>query len=80
MLVGKNWTTTEGKDEEHLQDRLNRDKPVASHFNSSSHSIHSVQVSVFERVHGQSKALGLISGNEWINRQNTKIASGLSKM
>ena len=65
--------------EEHLPDiRLSGDKPVATHFNKSNHSINNVQVSERERVHGQSKAYVLFGKAKWINRLSTKIPSGLN--
>ena len=79
VYVGETGRQLKERVEEHLRDiRLNKDKAVATLFNSSTHSIHNVQVSVLEKVHGQSKALCLIRKNEWINRLNTKIHSGLN--
>ena len=79
VYVGETGRQLKERIEEHLRDiRLSRDKPVATHFNSSNHSINNVQVSVLERVHGQSKALLLIRKSEWINRLSTKIPSGLN--
>ena len=42
------------------------------------HIFHNVQVSVLERVRGQSKALRFIRESEWINRLSTKIPSELN--
>ena len=79
VYVGETGRQLKDRVDEHLRDiRLNRDKPVATHFNSNNHSIHNVQVSVLEKVHGQSKSLRLIRENDWINRLNTKFPSGLN--
>ena len=73
VYVGKTGQQLKEGVEEHLCDiKLNRDNPVAVHFNSNRHSIHIVQVSVLEKVHGQSKALRLIRESEWINTLDTK--------
>ena len=79
VYVGETRRQLKERIKEHLRDIiLSRDKPVAMHFNSSNHSINNVQVSVLERVYGQSKAIHLIRESEWINRLITKIPSGLS--
>ena len=50
--VGETGRQLKERLEEHLRDiRLSRDKPVATHFNSSNHSINNVQILVLERVH-----------------------------
>ena len=61
VYVGEMGRQLKERIEKHLRDiRLIRDKPAATHFNSSKHSINNVQFSVLERVHGQSKVLRLI--------------------
>ena len=50
---------------------------MATHFNSSSHSMDNEQVTILE-VHGQSKALRLIRESDWINNLNTKFPSGMN--
>ena len=78
VYVGETGRQLKERIEEHLRDiRLNRDKPMATHFNSSTHSMDNVQVSILEKVHGQSKALRLIRRSDWINNLNTKFPSGL---
>ena len=68
VYVGETGRHMKERKEEHLRDiSLSRDKLVATHFKSSNYSINNVQVSVLERVHGQSKDLHLIWESEWIN-------------
>ena len=69
LYVGETGRQLKERIQEHIRDiRLSRDKLVATHFKSSNYSINNVQVSVIERVNGQSKVLSLIRESEWINR------------
>ena len=57
--VGKTGQQLEERVNASMKHRLSWDKPVAVH-STQTHSIHNVQVSVLEKVHGQSKALCLV--------------------
>jgi len=79
QYVGETGRTLETRLDEHCRDaRLNRNTPVANHFNSPGHNAHNITITCIDKPHKNDTIMRKNLEKEWISKLYTREPHGMN--